>query len=182
MRRLSRELGRSAMAAYWYVSDKRELLDMVAGKLLSRVELPSPDSGRWDERLREVVQGIDAQVHRYPGIATILLEQMRSTDRRLMNGIFEILISAGFEGPQVFLSYAMIHTYLHGRYQVVGFSADLDPPDLEDTIANLQPHLDELHGQDFFNYGVDVIISGLRSQLEAATSPRRKPRASRTKG
>jgi TetR/AcrR family tetracycline transcriptional repressor len=183
MRRLSRELGRSAMAAYWYVSDKRELLDLVAGKLLSRVELPSPDSGRWDERLREVVQGIDAQVHHYPGIATILLEQMRSTDRRLMNGIIEILISAGFQGPEVFLSYAMIHTYLFGRYQVVGFSADLDPPDLEDTIANLRPHLTELHGHDFFNYGVDVIIDGLRSRLEASPSqpPRRKARASRAK-
>lgn len=183
MRRLSRELGRSAMAAYWYVSDKRELLDLVAGKLLSRVEVPAPGSGRWDERLREVVQGIDAQVHHYPGIATILLEQMRSTDRRLMNGMIEILISAGFQGPEVFLSYAMIHTYLFGRYQVVGFSADMDPPDLEDTIANLRPHLTDLHGHDFFNYGVDVIIEGLRSRLDAAPSqpPRRKARTLRAK-
>jgi TetR/AcrR family transcriptional regulator, tetracycline repressor protein len=183
MRRLSRELGRSAMAAYWYVSDKRELLDLVAGKLLSRVELPAPDSGGWDERLRDVIQGIDAQVHHYPGIASILLERMRSTDRRLMRGIFEILMSAGFQGPRVFLSYAMIHTYLYGRYQVVGFSDDLDPPDLEDTIANLRPHLDELHGQDFFNYGVDVIIDGLRARLEAAPAraSRRKTRGPRAK-
>jgi TetR/AcrR family transcriptional regulator, tetracycline repressor protein len=183
MRRLSRELGRSAMAAYWYVSDKRELLDLVAGKLLSRVEVPPGESGPWDERLRKVVQGIDAQVHHYPGIATILLERMRSTDRRLMNGIIEILLGAGFEGPQVFLSYAMIHTYLHGRYQVVGFSDDLNPPDLEDTIANLRPHLAGLHGQDFFNYGVDVIIDGLRSRLESAPSQvgRRKTRAAQAK-
>lgn len=183
MRRLSRQLKRSAMAAYWYVSDKRELLDLVAGKLLSRVEVPDPDSGPWDERLRAVIDGIDAQLHSHPGIATILLERMRSTDRRLMNGILQILMSAGFEGPEVFLSYAMIHTYLFGRYQVIEFEDDLDPPDLEDTIVELRPHLAGLHGRDFFSYGVDTIIEGLRARLAAPrdAAPGRKPRAARAK-
>jgi AcrR family transcriptional regulator len=186
MRRLSRQLGRSAMAAYWYVSDKQELLDLVAGKLLSRVELPEPDSGPWDERLRAVIDGIDAQLHNHPGIASILLERMRSTDRRLMNGILEILVSAGFVGPRVFLSYAMIHTYLFGRYQVVEFGVDIEAPelvDLEDTIVELRPHLAGLHGRDFFSYGVDTIIEGLRVQLSAALPPKspRKPRAVRAK-
>jgi AcrR family transcriptional regulator len=186
MRRLSRQLGRSAMAAYWYVSDKQELLDLVAGKLLSRVELPDPDAGPWDERLRAVIDGIDAQLHNHPGIASILLERMRSTDRRLMNGIIEILVSAGFVGPRVFLSYAMIHTYLFGRYQVVEFGVDVEEPDLvdlEDTIVELRPHLAGLHGRDFFSYGVDTIIEGLRVQLAASKAPKspRKPRAVRAK-
>ncbi|MGD1257124.1 TetR/AcrR family transcriptional regulator [Mycobacterium seoulense] len=180
MRRLSRQLKRSAMAAYWYVSDKQELLDLVAGRLLSRVELPDPESGPWDVRIRAVIQDIDTQLHSYPGIAAILLERMRRTDRRLMNGIIEILLSAGFEGPDVFLSYAMIHTYLFGRYQVVGLGDDLNTADLEDTLAALVPHLAGLHGADFFNYGIDTIIEGLRVQL-AARRPaalRRKTRAS----
>jgi AcrR family transcriptional regulator len=184
MRRLSRELGRSAMAAYWYVSDKQELLDLVAGKLLSRVELPEPESGPWDERLRAVIEGIDSQLHAYPGIAAILLERMRSTDRRLMNGIIEILISAGFQGAEVFLSYATIHTYLFGRYQVVALTDDLDPPDREDALTELLPHLADLHGHDFFSYGVDTIIAGLRSRLESSTAqrPSRKARNSRARG
>jgi TetR/AcrR family tetracycline transcriptional repressor len=186
MRRLSRQLERSAMAAYWYVSDKQELLDLVAGKLLSRVDLPEPDSGPWDERLRAVIDGIDAQLHSHPGIASILLERMRSTDRRLMNGIMQILVSAGFEGPRVFLSYAMIHTYLFGRYQVVEFGVDIEAPelvDLEDTIVELRPHLANLHGRDFFSYGVDTMIEGLRVQLEASQTRKspRKPRAVRAK-
>lgn len=170
------------MAAYWYVSDKRELLDLLAGKLLSRVELPAPEAGSWDERLRKVIEDIDEQLHHYPGIAAIILERMTSTDRRLMNGILEILVSAGFQGPQVFLSYALIHTYLFGRYQVVGLSPDTDLPDLEDTIADLTPHLTDLHGRDFFAYGVDTIIDGLRARL-AATTPvtTRKPRSGRAK-
>ncbi|QRY48724.1 TetR family transcriptional regulator [Mycolicibacterium boenickei] len=180
MRRLSRELGRSAMAAYWYVSDKRELLDLVAGKLLSRVEVPAPDSGPWDERLRKVIQDIDEQLHHYPGIAAIILERMTGTDRRLLSGIMEILISAGFQGRQVFLSYAFIHTYLFGRYQVVGLTADSDPSDLEGTLADLRPHLADLHGRDFFDYGVETIIDGLRGRLAATAGPG-KPRRTRAK-
>jgi TetR/AcrR family transcriptional regulator, tetracycline repressor protein len=173
MRRLSRELGRSAMAPYWYVNDKRELLDLVARKLLSEVTLPEPDSAPWDERLRAVVTGIDDRLHDHPGIGGVLLERMRSTDRRLMNGIIEILLSAGFQGADVFLSYAMIHTYLFGRYQVVELD-DPDADDLEDTLASLVPHLAGLRGRDFFNYGVDTIIEGLRARLATKSKKSRR--------
>ncbi|WP_231967444.1 TetR family transcriptional regulator [Mycobacterium sp. E136] len=178
MRRLSRELGRSAMAPYWYVNDKRELLDLVTRKLLSEVKLPESDSGPWEDRLREVVTGIDARLHDHPGIASVILERMQNTDRRLMNGIIEILLSAGFEGPDVFLSYAMIHTYLFGRYQAVEVDkpdpATMQPGDLEDTLERLVPHLSKIRGRDFFNYGVDTIIAGLQAQLAAKRSRRRR--------
>lgn len=171
MRRLSRELGRSAMAAYWYVEDKQQLLNLVAKKMLAEVPLPDPESGTWDERLRKVVAAIDAKLREHPGIAEILLQRMLSTDRRLMNGVFEILISAGFEGPETFLTYAMIHTYLFGRYQVV-LHADEVPDEeqvdnLEDAVATQLPHLERLRGRDFFSYGVDTIIAGLQARLDA---------------
>lgn len=170
MRRLSRELGRSAMAAYWYVDDKQQLLDLVAKRMLGEVALPDPDAGSWESRLREVVAGIDAKLREHPGIAEILLQRMLSTDRRLMNGIIEILLSAGFEGSEVFLSYAMIHTYLFGRYQVVLHADEVyeeDQDDLEDTLARLTPHLAKLRGRDFFTFGLDTIIAGLRARLDA---------------
>jgi TetR/AcrR family transcriptional regulator, tetracycline repressor protein len=172
MRRLSRELDRSAMAAYWYVEDKQQLLNLVAKKMLAEVPLPDAESGTWDERLRKVVAAIDAKLREHPGIAEILLQRMLSTDRRLMNGIFEILVSAGFEGSEIFLSYAMIHTYLFGRYQVVLHADELPdqehrPDNLEDTVARLLPHLQRLRGRDFFSYGVDTIIAGLQARLDA---------------
>jgi TetR/AcrR family tetracycline transcriptional repressor len=171
MRRLSRELGRSAMAAYWYVEDKQQLMNLVAKKMLAEVPLPDPESGTWEEQLREVVAAIDAKLREHPGIAEILLQRMLSTDRRLMNGIFEILISAGFEGPETFLSYAMIHTYLFGRYQVVLHADELPDEEqvdsLEDAVAQQLPHLERLRGRDFFSYGVDTIIAGLHAGLDA---------------
>ena len=178
MRRLSRELGRSAMAAYWYVEDKQQLLNLVAKKMLAEVPLPDADSGTWDERLRQVIADIDAKLREHPGIAEILLQRMVSTDRRLMNGIFEILISAGLDGPETFLSYAMIHTYLFGRYQVV-LHADEIPDqdqvdDLDDAVARQLPHLDHLRGRDFFSYGIDTIVDGLQARVDANRSRRAK--------
>jgi TetR/AcrR family tetracycline transcriptional repressor len=174
MRRLSRELGRSAMAAYWYVEDKQQLLNLVAKKMLAEVPLPDPDSGTWDERLRKVVAAIDAKLREHPGIAEILLQRMLSTDRRLMNGVFEILISAGLEGPETFLTYAMIHTYLFGRYQVVLHADELPDEEqvdnLEDAVATQLPHLQSLRGRDFFSFGVDTIIAGLQARLAAKAS------------
>lgn len=171
MRRLSRELGRSAMAPYWYVADKQQLLDLVAKDLLAEVPLPDPDSGSWEVRLREVIAGIDSRLREHPGIAEILLERMLHTDRRLMNGMLEILLSAGFADADVFPSYAMIHTYLFGRYQVVMHSEEFEEPDeLEDPLARLIPQLAGLRGRDFFTYGIDTIIEGLRARLSATPS------------
>jgi len=69
-----------------------------------------------------------------------MLERMMSGDRRVINGIMEILVSAGFEGANAHLSYAMIHTYLFGRYQVVLHGDYYYPPgELEDTLAALKP-------------------------------------------
>ena len=67
MRRLSRELGRSAMAPYWHVADKRELLDLVAREVLAEVEVPAPDAGPWEDRLRTVIDEIDLRLRHYPG-------------------------------------------------------------------------------------------------------------------
>lgn len=169
MRRLSRELGRSAMAPYSYVADKQELLDLVAKDVLSEVDLPAMDSGTWEDRLRHVVEAIDARLRQHPGIAEILFARMQSTDRRLIRGIMEILLSAGFSDKDVLLGYAMIHTYLFGRYQVV-MRADWDEPaEVDDTLARLIALAPALGGRDFFAFGVDTIIDGLRARLVAST-------------
>lgn len=167
MRRLSRELGRSAMAPYWYVADKQQLLDLVAREVLSEVVLPAPGSGSWEERLRSVVEAIDARLRQHPGIAEILFARMQSTDRRLVHGIMAILLDAGFPDTDVVLGYAMIHTYLFGRYQVVMHAEWEVPEELDTTLARLLPLIPGLGGRDFFAFGVDTIIDGLRVRLAA---------------
>ena len=168
MRRLSRELGRSAMAPYWHVADKQELLDLVAREVLSEVAVPAPDTGPWEDRLRAIIDEIDLRLRHYPGIAEVLFARMQSGDRRLILGIMDILLSAGFSDTDVVLGYAMVHTYLYGRYQVVLRADDRPPADIDSDLERLLSHLPQLRGRDFFTFGVDTLIEGLRARLAAS--------------
>lgn len=166
MRRLSRELGRSQMAAYSHVTDKQELLDLVARRTLADVRIPTADDGPWDTQLRLLIERSDAQLRRHPGIASLLLQRMLYSDWRLVDALMAILLEAGLEKRQVVLAYAMIHTYLFGRYQVA-LDAVPQPEDrvgLPSTVAQIMPYLDELRGADYFNFGIETLIDGIRAR------------------
>ncbi|MDV7241851.1 MULTISPECIES: TetR/AcrR family transcriptional regulator [Rhodococcus] len=165
MRRLSQQLGRSQMAAYSYVADKQELLDLVAQRTLADVGIPDESVGLWDCRLRMLIDGIDSQLRRNPGIAGLLLQRMLHSDRRLVDAFMAILLSAGLREPQVLLSYAMIHTYLFGRYQVALADVPHDATDLPPALAQVTPHLAGLHGTDYYTFGIETLIDGLRARV-----------------
>lgn len=174
MRRLSRELGRSTMAPYWHVEDKQQLLDLVAKEVLAEVQLPAPDSGQWDDRLRDVVTAIDARLRKHPGIAEVLFDRMQNTDHRLILGMLDILQSSGLSDTDVLLGYAVIHTYLFGRYQVVVRAEAFAPTDEESAaLARMAAIVPTLTGQDFFTFGVETIIMGLRMRVPGTASPMR---------
>ena len=89
--------------------------------------------------MRGVVEAIDVRLREHPGIADVLFARMQSTDRRLILGIMEILLSAGFSDTDVLLGYAMIHTCLFGRYQVVTRAESDEPAEVDATLARLLP-------------------------------------------
>jgi len=166
MRRLSKELGRSHMAMYHWVSDKAELLDLVASAALRGIPIPEVGVRGWETRLRELIGSIDEQLRAHPGIGEILLERMLSTDRRILNAAMDILVDAGFDDADVLMAYATVHTYLFGRYQLVTAQPTATEQDAEDTVARLVTKLPALSGRDFFTFGVDTLIAGLRARLE----------------
>ncbi|MCX4095714.1 TetR/AcrR family transcriptional regulator C-terminal domain-containing protein [Nocardia sp. alder85J] len=165
MRRLSQRLRKSQMAAYSYVADKQQLLDLVARRTLADVPIPDEATGPWDVRLRVLIDGIDAQLRRHPGIAGLLLQRMLHSDRRLVDAIMTILLEAGLAERQVLLSYSMIHTYLFGRYEVALADAPRHDTDLPPTLAQVIPYLDDLHGADYYNFGIETLIDGLRARV-----------------
>jgi AcrR family transcriptional regulator len=173
MRSLSRQLGVSAMAAYYYVNDKQGLLDLVAKRALGEIEIPDRSLGPWYLRLRVVIDQVEAELRRNQGIAEVILGRTMFSQRRVMNAVMEILEDAGFDGPNVINSYALIHTYLFGRYRVaIGqheipetatAAADGDGPD--DTVNRMSPFLKNLVGRDYYTFGIETLIYGLRNQL-----------------
>jgi TetR/AcrR family tetracycline transcriptional repressor len=165
MRRLSTELGRSHMAMYYWVPDKAALLDLVASAALRDIEVPEDGERGWEIRLRELIGSIDQQLRANPGIGKILLDRMLSTDRRILNAAMDILLDAGFDDADVLMAYATVHTYLFGRYQLVTAPPPASEQEAADTVARLVTRLPALTGRDFFAFGVDTLIAGLRERL-----------------
>jgi len=174
MRSLSRQLSVSPMAAYYYVRDKQGLLDLVAKRALSEVQIPDASVGPWYVRLQLLVDQVEAGLRHNQGIAEVLLGRIMFSQRSVMNAIMEVLAEAGFEGPNVVKAYALIHTYLFGRYRVAIEHHDLEPSQIEedggapghdDTVQRMAPFTANLTGRDYYSFGIETLIYGLRSQL-----------------
>jgi AcrR family transcriptional regulator len=171
MRALSRELGMSPMAAYYYVANKEELLDLVAARALADIRLPRSATAPWPVRLRTLIDRIDEALRNYRGVGEVLLDRMHRTQKHVMRAVMELLGEAGFGDAEIAMAYALIHTYLFGRYRV---TMSAPPPvehvadDPDDVVARVGPLSTALHGRDYYDFGVDTLIRGLESRLAAA--------------
>ncbi|MBJ8348004.1 mycofactocin system transcriptional regulator MftR2 [Antrihabitans sp. YC2-6] len=164
MRRLSRELGVSPMAPYYYVADKSELLDLVVSAALSGIRVPDPDEGTWQERLRTLIDQIDHKLRKHPGLGEVLMERMLRKQLDLIDAIMEILFDAGFSARNVLAAYATMHTYLFGRSRVTNTSREL-PQDLPKSLERATKHMADLSGKYFYQFTVETMIAGLETQL-----------------
>ncbi|MTE17009.1 mycofactocin system transcriptional regulator MftR2 [Nocardia aurantiaca] len=166
MRRLSRELGVSPMAPYYYVADKRELLDLVATAALAGVRKPPPEFGTWQMRLRDLIDQIDEKLRKHPGLGDVLIEQMLGKQLDLIAAVMEILFDAGFDERNVLSAYATIHTYLFGRSKVNPRDrAGLLDRVLPEAVERATKHLADLRGKYAYDFSMDVLIAGLEAQL-----------------
>ncbi|MEV6135085.1 mycofactocin system transcriptional regulator MftR2 [Nocardia sp. NPDC051990] len=172
MRRLSRELGVSPMAPYYYVADKRELLDLVATAALTGVRKPPADSGPWQHRLRDLIDQIDEKLRKHPGLGDVLIEQMLGKQLDLIAAIMEILFEAGFNDRNVLAGYATIHTYLFGRRRVNPREpqplADIALPE---SVARATEYMPDLRGKYGYDFAMEVLIAGLEAQLVRQPDP-----------
>ncbi|MGV9613700.1 mycofactocin system transcriptional regulator MftR2 [Nocardia xishanensis] len=166
MRRLSRELGVSPMAPYYYVADKRELLDLVASAALAGVRKPPPESGPWQQRLRELIDQIDEKLRKHPGLGDVLIEQMLGKQLDLIAAIMEILFEAGFSDRNVLAAYATIHTYLFGRGRVNPRDrSPLSEVTLPESVERATKYISDLRGKYAYDFGMEVLVAGLEAQL-----------------
>jgi AcrR family transcriptional regulator len=168
MRALAEELGVSAMAAYHYVPNKQALIELVVDAVLELVEVPPTEFGQWGERLRELQRRNAAVLAAHPGIEPLLYSMPPTGQgRRIMDGYVEILRDAGFSRADALQALSVVHAYGLGRSAMERRSG---PETASGHDESADPWT-TLRARDSREFGIVVIIEGLRVLLAAHSQP-----------
>ncbi len=177
MRRLGRELGVEAMSLYNHVPNKEALLGGMVEVLIEGLEIPTESSGGWERQVRGSFRAYLKLARAHPEVFQLFATRPLGTGEALR--IFEVLRGAGLDMVPALHAFRTLSSYTIGYAlaEIKGFPLELEggPRALE-----LAPPLKKVDRDAQFDYGLDLIISGLRQKLyrrgAQGDSPRRSGR------
>jgi len=97
MRRLATVLDTGPASLYAHVVNKRDLDDLLIGRLCADIELPEPDPERWRDQIMDVCTQLRDQYRKYPGLsrAAMAAAPTNLETLRVSEGLFAILLAGG---------------------------------------------------------------------------------------
>jgi TetR/AcrR family tetracycline transcriptional repressor len=180
LRRLATELGVSAPSLYWHVRNKRQLLDLMAEALVSRVgrsTTPAPGQPWWEwlaERARLQWRALTSQRD-----AALVVAGNRPTDTALpgIEQVMASLVTVGFPPAEALRMILSISNYVIGCAVERQAEAARDQDPERDVrllqqagdLPYLRAALAGLHGPGpsaddaGFEYGLALLIGGARA-------------------
>ena len=186
MRRVAEELGTGAGALYWHVANKEELLDLLVDRIVSEIELPEPDPSLWEEQLKELGRTMRALLKSHRDIARITLGRipLGSNLIRVIEWQLELLRGAGLPDPVAALTGDLLALYvgafvyeesLPAPAPEGDLAADMAamirdyfgslPPDRFPHTVDLAAELARADRDERFEFGMDLIVRGLRTHI-----------------
>jgi TetR/AcrR family transcriptional regulator, tetracycline repressor protein len=177
MRKLGAELGVEAMSLYNHVPNKEALLDGMVEVLLGELEVP-PSGEDWEERVREAYRAFRRLAHEHPNVFPLLVVRPPDT----MDGVWLVeeflktLGEAGFAPETALHAFRALSSYATGyaMAEIRGFAmepgeAHLGAKSLSAAefphISGLDYYLEEVDRDAEFEFGLDLILAGLRERL-----------------
>jgi TetR/AcrR family transcriptional regulator, tetracycline repressor protein len=177
MRRLGAELGVEAMSLYNHIPNKDALLDGMVEVLLGELEVPSENRG-WEERIREGYGAFRRLAHEHPNVFPLLVNRPPET----MDGVWLVeeflrtLEEAGFGKETALHAFRTLSSYTFGyaMAEIRGFALEPDgsrlgahglSPEEFPRLCELKPQLENVDHDAEFEFGLDLILSGLQARL-----------------
>ncbi|PXY31376.1 TetR/AcrR family transcriptional regulator C-terminal domain-containing protein [Prauserella muralis] len=185
LRRIATELGVSAPTLYWYIANKRELLDAVAEHLLRRgaagVATRPAEGQPWWEWLRERARTMFEAM-----VSVRDAPQVVAGNRPTPDALADIdtalgeLVAVGFSAAEAQEAFFALGAYIGGaalewQSEAVRELDGTDNPELRWAAQDDEryPHLAAALGgrarhdpKATFEYGLDLLIRGMRSRHE----------------
>ena len=179
MRKLGAELGVEAMSLYNHVPNKSALMDGMVEVLLGEVEIPTENCG-WEERIREGYGAFRRLAHRHPNVFPLLVNRPPDT----MDGVWLVeeflrtLEEAGFGRETALHAFRVLSSYTFGyaMAEIRGFALEPDGARLGahglsaqefPRVSELGPRLEKVDHDAEFEFGLDLILGGLRKHAPA---------------
>lgn len=180
MRSIGRELGVEAMSLYHHIADKEALLDGLAERIMSMIQLPAAD-GPWRAEMTERAASARSVLFAHPW-ALGLIESRRTPGPALLrhhDAVLGCLRTNGFSVALAAHAFSAIDAYVYGFVLTeisLPFAAGEDTGDFVEHLGDLldadrYPHLFELLSEqvvdedydygDEFDDGLELILDGL---------------------
>jgi AcrR family transcriptional regulator len=171
MRRIADELGVSAMALYKHVSGKHDLLDLIANRCLSELDL-AEDEDAWEARLARIFRSFHELMVAHPVLAYVAESQALEgpSARRMAEVVLAILRNNGFGDAEAVEVFSVLASYAVGMTLSRRARLPTDPNETTARIARLaadrqHPHLSAVAEHyvqwprtPVFEHGLDVLI------------------------
>jgi TetR/AcrR family tetracycline transcriptional repressor len=99
IRKLAQELGVTPMALYWHFRSKDELLDGMAERIWSEIDVDVDDAASWPDQLRGLLESLLQVLRAHPAAPALLLHKEAQNEffLRATETTLEVLRSAGFD-------------------------------------------------------------------------------------
>ena len=183
MRRVADELGMGVMTLYGYVRNKDEMIEGVTALAFAELHGQMPADAGWEDRLRSEIDQLYRVSRRHPHLVALILAQTSASPGlfRLRERMLATLLDAGFDELRALQALGILTSYALG-FGSLRAGAPIDLPErirelpadgfprLHDAADRYAAHLSD----EAFTHGLDLLLSGLRSDLE--TAPRQSPR------
>jgi AcrR family transcriptional regulator len=193
MRSLAKALDTGPASLYQHVANRDELDQLVIDRIASQLHLPEPDPDRWVDQLKGVFREMRDLYRAHPGAARAALAQIptREGTLRAAEGILALCVAGGVS-PQAAAWFCVLASLY---VSAIGYEESLwvqrenttksgEEPDHEQLDAEMTAFFENLPPEVFplltryvtemtngdgdarFDFGLDVLISGLAAVSE----------------
>lgn len=192
MRKLATTLNVTAMSMYNHVANKDHLLSLMLDHVVSEFAL-SDNEGLWHEMLRQRAHCMRQTFLRHPWAPTLLISTITNGPHTMRdtNATLGWLIEAGFSYAAADWARNAVDSHTFG-YTQQELNFPVEPDKYKAAAAHYLPEIDKaeypyLHGATTalikgeydgvtqFDFGLDLILSGLTPDLTAQHAPSRAP-------
>jgi AcrR family transcriptional regulator len=186
MRKLGQELGVEAMAVYYHLASKDQVLDGIVDLVFSEIDLPIAGAN-WKTAMRQRAISLRDVLARHRWAIGMMEARPNpgAANLRHHDAVIGNLRAAGFDSAMVAHAYSLLDGYIYG-FALTKMNLPFETPDQVAVAAQrmLQPAAMDAYpnlvafvsehimqpGYEFgdeFEYGLDVILDGLERARDA---------------